>query len=192
MNFTFKGGPINSFIGPLPPLQKRTLEEANRSRRAILEKVYEVHPASLDAGQIDLDVTKPPGRANLSDIDYLNEAGFLEVYSFKGSNLPCPWPITLKLTHAGLDLLSDDKNLSDRLPIVQVSHVGGDVIIGDRNITRQTTRISTSLIAYRDSLAEKTDRSNEEEGILDHLNALLSSPVFNTTWGAFLASVLPH
>jgi hypothetical protein len=173
----------------IAPLPRRSIEEADRNRLKILEIVYSFHPGWLTSG-INISPESIEGRINISDINYLYEAGFLDVKEAGGLGMPFPVPAMIKLTSAGLDLLMNPQELEREFPTtVSVSNVGGNVIIGNRN---SITSITHSLELVRNALSEKSNPTPQESSILDHVNALLADPTFNTVLGAILGSALQH
>lgn len=86
-------------------------------------------------------------------------------------------PATYRITAAGIDLIDTPGEIDKRFPIYAISNVNGDVIIGDSNIVNNTINVLERLKSTVNGLPVP---DNEKKGILDHINSVLSHPLFQT------------
>jgi len=172
----------------IAPLKTRTYEEINSDRRKILEEAYEEFPSTLENVEGKRFNWETPGtRTALFDLYHLHDAGFVEITAGRDRKTAPPLliPFLYRITSAGNSLIETPGRIDKEMPIIAISNVGGDVVIGDNNVIRSTIEALTSLKEAAESLAVPYD---DKRGLVDHINAVLSHPLLQTALKLFFES----
>ncbi len=139
---------------------------------------YDVFPEEVTClGNDEFSWYSDSGRVAIFDIYYLDSAGYVEVSQDCHGMSELRAPATYRITAAGIDLIDTPGEIDKRFPVYAISNVNGDVIIGDSNIVNNTINVLERLKSTVNGLPVP---DNEKKGILDHINSVLSHPLFQT------------